>query len=446
MKVQTILLSLVGLFAFGNTLRAERVDMLKAGAKPDGQTLNTRLINATIGRLSADGGGTLYFPAGIYLTGSIRLQSNITLELEAGATLRFSDHFDDYMPFVEMRHEGIVMKSFQPLIYAVDAENITIKGEGTLDGQGSAWWKEFYRIVVDLKEHGRRDLNKYQPMWELANNVASLRAQINEDYASMWDRRFFRPPFIQPLRCKRVRIEGVKIINSPFWTVNPEFCDNVTIDGITIHNIESPNTDGINPESCTNVHIANCHISVGDDCITIKSGRDAQGRRLAAPCENITITGCTMLSGHGGVVIGSEMSGSVRRVTITGCVFDGTDRGIRIKSTRGRGGVVEDIRVSNIVMRNIQREAVVLNLKYSKMPPEPKSERTPVFRDIHINGLTVDGVKTPIKIVGLEEAPITDITLRDVQVRDAKEKSIFENCNHITLDNVIVDGKKVTVK
>ena len=178
-------------------------------------------------------------------------------------------------------------------------------------------------------------------MWDAQNDTTAIYAETNKDYVSTLQRRFFRPPFIQPVRCKKVKIEGVKIVNSPFWTVNPEFCDNVTIKGITINNVPSPNTDGINPESCRNVHISDCHISVGDDCITIKSGRDAQARRLGVPCENITITNCTMLSGHGGVVIGSEMSGSVRKVTISNCVFDGTDRGIRIKSTRGRGGVVE---------------------------------------------------------------------------------------------------------
>lgn len=366
-------------FCATTVLRAERVDMLKAGAKANGKTLNTKLINSTIDRLNRGGGGTLFFPAGTYLTGSIHLKSNITLELEAGATLLFSDNFDDYLPFVEVRHEGVMMKSFQPLIYAVDAENITIKGEGTLDGQGKKWWMEFFRVMIDLKDNGMRDVNKYQSMWDAANDTTAIYAETNKDYVNTLQRRFFRPPFIQPVRCKKVKIEGVKIINSPFWTVNPEFCDNVTIKGITIDNAPSPNTDGVNPESCRNVHISDCHISVGDDCITIKSGRDAQARRLGVPCENITITNCTMLSGHGGVVIGSEMSGSVRKVTISNCVFDGTDRGIRIKSTRGRGGVVEDIRVSNVVMSNIKQEAVVLNLKYSKMPVEPKSERTPIM-------------------------------------------------------------------
>ena len=438
-------ITLFSLFCFCVTiaLRAERVDMIKAGAATDGKSLNTRLINSTIDRLNANGGGTLYFPAGTYLTGSIRMKSNITLELEAGATLLFSDNFDDYLPFVEMRYEGVMMKSFQPLIYAVDAENITIKGEGTLDGQGKKWWMEFFCVMIDLRDNGVRDINKYQPMWDKENDTKAIYADTNEDYVGTLQRRFFRPPFIQAVRCKGVRIEGVKIINSPFWTVNPEFCENVVVKGITIHNVPSPNTDGINPESCRNVHISDCHISVGDDCITIKSGRDAQGRRLGVPCENITITNCIMLAGHGGVVIGSEMSGGVRKVAISNCIFDGTDRGIRLKSTRGRGGVVEDIRVSNIVMSNIKQEAVILDLKYSKMPLEPKSERTPIFRNVHISGMTVTDVKTPIKIAGLEEAPISDIVLRDIHIRGAGQKCVFEDCERITMDDVTVNGEEV---
>lgn len=417
--------------------------MKQAGAKTDGKSLNTQLINSTITRLSEAGGGTLFFPSGTYLTGSIHLKSNITLELEAGATLLFSTNFDDFLPFVEVRHEGVMMKSFSPLLYAVDAENITIKGEGTLDGQGKAWWDEFFKVLIDLRDNGVRDVNKYQPMWDKANDMKAIKAETNEDWHKTADRRFFRPPFIHPVRCKNVRIEGVKIQNSPFWTVNPEFCDNVTVKGITIHNVPSPNTDGINPESCSNVHISDCHISVGDDCITIKSGRDLQARKLAKPCENITITNCTMLSGHGGVVIGSEMSGSVRKVTISNCVFDGTDRGIRMKSTRGRGGIVEDIRVSNIVMNNIRKEALVFNLKYSRMPEEPKSDRTPVFRNIHVSGVTVVGVQTPIMIVGLEEAPISDIVLRDIHIKDAKQPCVFKDCKNIKMDDVVVDGKEI---
>lgn len=428
------------------SLWAEKVDMKQIGADASGDSLNTDLINRTIDRLAEAGGGTLYFPAGIYLTGSIQLKSNITLELEAGAILRFSDNFDDYLPFAEVRQEGVMMKSFRPLIYAIDAENITLKGEGTLDGQGRAWWNELFRVLGELKKGGDMELNEYQKLWEKENDVEKLYAETNEDWHPTLDRRFFRPPFIQPVRCSRVRIEGVKIINSPFWTVNPEFCDNVTITGITIDNKPSPNTDGINPESCRNVRISDCHISVGDDCITIKSGRDLQARKLNVPCENITITNCTMLSGHGGVVIGSEMSGGVKKVVISNCVFDGTDRGIRIKSTRGRGGVVEDIRINNVVMNNIRKEAIVFNLRYSDMPAEAKSERTPVFHRISVSGLTGIDVDIPIKIVGLQEAPISDITLKDIDIRSAKSSCVFEDCENIRMLDVYVDGKEIQLK
>lgn len=428
------------------SLWAEKVDMKQIGADASGDSLNTDLINRTIDRLAEAGGGTLYFPAGIYLTGSIQLKSNITLELEAGAILRFSDNFDDYLPFAEVRQEGVMMKSFRPLIYAIDAENITLKGEGTLDGQGRAWWNELFRVLGELKKGGDMELNEYQKLWEKENDVEKLYAETNEDWHPTLDRRFFRPPFIQPVRCSRVRIEGVKIINSPFWTVNPEFCDNVTITGITIDNKPSPNTDGINPESCRNVRISDCHISVGDDCITIKSGRDLQARKLNVPCENITITNCTMLSGHGGVVIGSEMSGGVKKVVISNCVFDGTDRGIRIKSTRGRGGVVEDIRINNVVMNNIRKEAIVFNLRYSDMPAEAKSERTPVFHRISVSGLTGIDVDIPIKIVGLQEAPISDITLKDIDIRSAKSSCVFEDCENIRMSDVYVDGKEIQLK
>ena len=427
------------------SVRAEFIDMQKAGANPTGTKLNTELINTTINRLNASGGGTLFFPSGTYLTGAIKMKSNITLELEAGATLLFSDNFEDYLPFVEMRHEGILMKSFCPLIYAVDAENITIKGQGKLDGQGKKWWDEFFRVIIDVKDNGKRDINKYQPMWDQANDVKALYAETNEDYITSMKRRFFRPPFIQPLRCKNVRIQGVKIVNSPFWTINPEFCENVTIDGITIANPLSPNTDGINPESCRYVHISNCHISVGDDCITLKSGRDLQARKLNFPDEDITITNCTMLAGQGGVVIGSEMSGGVKKVVISNCVFDGTDRGIRIKSTRGRGGVVEDIQVNNIVMKDIKEEAITLDMLYSKMPSEPMSERTPVFRNIQISNLTGTNVLIPIKIRGLEESPITDITFTNIRIT-AKQKCVFQNYKRVVLRDVLVNGVKITLE
>lgn len=433
-------ISLLLLFTLPFYAEANTINLLKAGGKNDGKTLNTKAIAKAIDKLSEQGGGSLYFPSGTYLTGPIMLKSNITLDLDAGAVLSFSDDFDLYMPYVEMRYEGVVMKSFHPLIYAYEAENISIKGRGTLEGNGRAWWEETWRLEVAFYKGELKNAapTKYQQAWLDANPGFSIEPQ--SDWKNTLARHWFRPPFIQLYKCKNILIEGVHIQNSPFWTVNPEFCDNLTIQGLTIENPDSPNTDGINPESCTNVHISNCHISVGDDCITIKSGRDLQGRQYAAPCENITITNCTMLSGHGGVVIGSEMSGDVRKITISNCVFDGTDRGIRLKSTRGRGGIVEEIRVSNIVMKNIQKEAIILNLFYSNVPQEPVTERTPIFRNIHISGMTGSEVKSAGSILGIPEMPISNISIEDVNIQ-AESGFRIQDARDIQLRNVCIDTK-----
>ncbi|MGD9929208.1 MAG: glycoside hydrolase family 28 protein [Mangrovibacterium sp.] len=381
-------------------------NVLEHGARTDGEYLNTEVIRELIEAASQEGGGTLYFPAGDYLTGPIHLKSNITIYLEAGATLRFSNDFDHYLPMVPSRWEGTTVVNFSPLIYAYEAENITITGRGTLDGQGKKWWDYHHFLYSQPKTFK----SKWQQLFAENNPDVLL-----PDIPDMVTRGFLRPPFIQPMYCKNIRIEGITIINSPFWTVNPQFSENITIDGVTINNPKSPNTDGINPESCKYVHISNCHISVGDDCITIKSGKDRSGRAEAAPCENITITNCTMLSGHGGVVIGSEMSGDVKKVTISNCVFEGTDRGIRIKSTRGRGGVVEDIRVSNVIMKDIREEAIKLNMYYSKTEYEPVSERTPVFRNIHFSGITGNAKQAGF-LLGLDEMPISNISFTDIRI------------------------------
>src|SRR5688572_16965912 len=377
-------------------------NVLSYGAKNDSSKIATKAIAAAISAASKKGGGTVYFPAGKYLTGPIHLKSNITIFIDAGAELHFSDNFDDYLPFVESRYEGVDLKSFSPLFYAYKAENISIIGRGLINGHGKKWWD----YVLGFKEGPTR--NNYQKIFDSLNKDILL-----PDDPRQMKKGFLRPPFIQPMYCKNVLIEGITIINSPFWTVNPEFCENVTITGITINNPPSPNTDGINPESCKYVHISNCHISVGDDCITIKAGKDIPGRTKAAPAQNYTITNCTMLSGHGGVVIGSEMSGDVKNIVISNCIFDGTDRGIRIKSTRGRGGIVEDIRVDNIIMKNIRDQAFVLDMEYSRTEKEPVSERTPRFRNIRISNVTAY-TKQAALINGLEEMPVEDVSFNDI--------------------------------
>jgi polygalacturonase len=405
-------------------------NVLKFGAKNDSSKLATKAIAKAIDAASKKGGGTIFFPAGKYLTGAIHLKSNITILLDAGAELHFSDNFDDYLPMVESRYEGVDVTSFSPLFYAYKAENIAIKGRGLINGHGKKWWD----FVEGYKKDQPR--SKWQYMFDSLNKNILL----PDDPAQM-KRGFLRPPFIQPMYCKNILIEGITIINSPFWTVNPEFCENVTINAVTIFNPHSPNTDGINPSSCKYVHISNCHISVGDDCITIKSGKDIPGRTKAMPAENYTITNCTMLSGHGGVVIGSEMSGDVKKITISNCVFDGTDRGIRIKSARGRGGVVEDIRVSNIIMKNIKDQAFVLDMQYAKTKEEPISERTPRFRNIRYSNVTILNAKSVGFINGLEELPIENISFTDIHA-DAENGFTIQKATGISFHNVQINTSK----
>lgn len=426
--IKSLVIIIITALSFSSANAQDYYNVLKYGAKNDSSKLATTAIKNAIDAAVKKGGGTIYFPAGKYLTGPIHLKSNITILIDAGAELHFSNNFDDYLPMVKSRYEGVDVTSFSPLFYAYGAENIAIKGRGLIDGHGKKWWD----FVEGYKEGQER--SKWQHTFDGLNKDMLL-----PDDPKQMKRGFLRPPFIQFMYSKNILIEGITIRNSPFWTVNPEFCENVKIHAVTINNPgkNAPNTDGINPESCKNVHISDCHISVGDDCITIKSGKDAPGRKMATPAENYTITNCTMLSGHGGVVIGSEMSGDVRKITISNCIFDGTDRGIRIKSARGRGGIVEEIRVSNIVMKNIRDQAIVLDLQYAKTTIEPVSERTPRFRNIHFSNITGQ-VNQAAYLNGLEEMPIENISFSDINL-EAKSGFNISNSNLIEFHNVQVN-------
>ncbi|GAB6012980.1 glycoside hydrolase family 28 protein [Viscerimonas tarda] len=418
-------------------LQAKIYNMQLLGADSTGKKSCTTLINETITKAASEGGGTIYFPAGDYLTASIHMKSNITLELESGSTLKFSDNFEEYLPFVKVRWEGVFMNSLSPLIYAKDAENITIKGRGKIDGQGLKWWKESLRIIAEINKTGKTaTTNDLQKKWLEANKNIN----VSPYYEKTLERKFFRPPFIQFLECKNIFIQGITIVNSPFWTINPEGCDNIVVHGVTINNpSQNPkghNTDGINPSSCSNVRISDCFISVGDDCITIKSGRDEDGRNYSRPCENLTISNCIMLSGHGGVVIGSEMSGGVKKVAISNCVFNGTDAGIRLKASRGRGGVVEEIRVDNVVMNNIQKNAFIFDLFYDKnSQEEPISQRTPVFRNVHISNITGNDIQKIGYITGISEMPISEITFSNINM-SAKNGFTAQTACNIQFHNV----------
>jgi len=408
-------------------------DVRAFGAVADGKTKNTAAIRKAIAAASAAGGGTIYLGGGTYLSGPIHLASNITLYVDAGAVLKFSDDFADYLPMVRSRWEGTEVVNFSPLIYADRAENVAIVGRGTIDGQGAAWWKYVRALKDEHQKTGAWRTDKWRQEFSRMNPNLDW-----PDDRQNLEMGFLRPPLIQLLECHNVAIEDVTIRNSPFWTVNPVYSDDVTVRGVTIDNpFDAPNTDGIDPESCRNVHISDCHIAVGDDCITIKSGRDRQGRRIGRAAENITVTNCTMGHGHAGVAMGSEISGGIKKITVSNCVFDGTDRGIRIKSTRGRGGVVEDVRVQNIVMKNVREEAITLNLYYTNAPPEPVSERTPRFRNIHLSGISGSAGEAGA-ILGLEEARIENVTLTDVDLVAQKGLSI-KDASHLALHAVRID-------
>jgi polygalacturonase len=359
------------------------------GAIADGTTMCTDAIQGAIDAAGAAGGGTVFVPAGTFRTGPLRLRDRVTLHLDAGSRLLASENIDDFPIWASDWEGPDAVKACHPFIGGEGLRDIAITGRGTIDGSGHVWWAR---------------------------------------HLKNWPKELPRPLLVRFVNCSNVLVEGVTLTNSPMWTLSPLACDNVSITHITIKNPpDSPNTDGINPDSCSNVRISDCHVDVGDDCITIKSGKETDGRRQLKACENITVTNCTLVRGHGGVVIGSEISGSVRNVAITNCVFVGTDRGIRLKARRGRGGVVEDIRASNLVMDRVLTP-ISVNLFYgcgawddprvNNNTPMPVDETTPQFRRIRFAGITATGAKyAAAYIVGLPEMHVQDVSLKDVLIR-----------------------------
>lgn len=399
------------------------------GALGDGQTLDSPAIQAAIDACAAQGGGTVYLPAGQYLTGSLFLRDNICLHLDAGATILGSENPEDY-PVIHSRWEGRHQDTHAPLITAQSIHHVSVTGRGVIDGRGDIWWK--------------------------AKKEGTLKHP--------------RPRLIGFSDCTNVLIEGITAINSPSWTINPVHCQNVNIRGVTIINpADSPNTDGINPDSCRLVRISDCYISVGDDCITIKSGTEHEDPDRYAPCRDISITNCMLERGHGGVVIGSEMSGGVKNVVISNCVFIGTDRGIRIKSRRGRGGEIEDIRVSNLIMDGVLCP-FTMNLYYhvgvrgntdvSDKNPHSVDDTTPRLRRIHFSHITARNVQHAAGFLyGLAEMPLEDISFTDVSISISNEADsgypemaddipsmsqagfFIRNARHLRLEHVEVSGQ-----
>jgi len=393
-------------------------DIRDYGAVADGLTASTQAFVRAIEACHNAGGGVVSTPAGTWLTGPIHLRSNVNLRLEQGALLRFSTRPADYLPPVFTRWEGVECYNYSPLIYAHDCESIAVTGAGVLDGQGQAWWH-----WKKLQHAAAKTLYDAQ----LEGVPVERRVYGTEEAA-------LRPQFLQPMRCQNVLVEGVTFLNGPMWTMHPVYCENVLVRGVTV-NTEGPNTDGLNPDSCRNVLIEGCSFATGDDCIAINSGMNEDGWRVGWPCENVVIRNCTMSEGHGAVAIGSGMSGGVRHVHISDCRFTGGDQGIRLKSMRGRGGVVEDVYVDNILMAGLRQEAIVLDMFYGFSTAPSRSDAPPAFRSIHIKNVTCSGAGVAVAIRGLPEQPIERLVLENLHL-NAVEGIHCQDADDLTLRDV----------
>ncbi len=395
------------------------------GAKGDGTTNDTQAISAALDAAEKGGGGMVNFTAGKYLTGALVLRSNVGLHLDKDATILFSTDPADY-PVVLTRWEGTECMNFCGLLTGRDLHDISITGEGTIDGQGSTWWGWAKKAQSKkLRELGETTDDPTQRVF--GTTEAAL-----------------RPCLFEPIHSERILLEGVTFKNSPFWILHPLYCTDITVRKLTVHG-DGPNTDGFDPDSCANILVENCTFDTGDDCITLKSGRDKDGRRVGKPTENVTVRHCTFARGHGTVVIGSEESGGVKNVVAEDLTADGTDAGVRIKARRGRGGVVENITYRNMNLKNIAKQAITIDMFYDvgNNPDVDQSgpEGVPIFRNITIENLTCDGANEAIVIHGLPDSPIKDVTLKNVQITNAKKEGMTEGAQNLKKENVSVKLK-----
>lgn len=394
-------------------------DITEFGALPDGSDVSTNAIHQAIQACTKAGGGTVYVPAGKFITGPIQLVSNLTLYLDAGAVLSFIDDFDQF-PVVKTRWSGYVCHGFMPLVFAQNAENVTIKGEGVLDGNGQAWWE----INGKLRKGEHYESLKTKEIAK-ANALFTEPADTN---LVEWPSQFLRPPLIQFYQVKNASISGITVTNSPFWNTHLVFCQNISVHNVHFLNpSDTPNGDGLDIESCLNVRVSDCHFDVGDDCVVLKSGINEDGRQYNVPTKNVTVTNCTMHHGHGGVVFGSENSGGIENVAISNCVFNGTDRGIRMKTNRERGGFIRNVLVNNVLMEDVLCPFTI-NSFYrhgvNRSNPElldakaiPISEKTPIVEQVRISHVTAKHCRAAAGFLyGLPEMPVKEVSLEHVTI------------------------------
>jgi polygalacturonase len=398
-----------------------------------GQDCTAAFRNA-IAACNKAGGGRVVVPPGEWLTGAIHLLSNVNLHVSAGATIKFSRATKAYLPLVFTRWEGVELMNYSPFIYAFEQRNIAITGTGTLDGQADCkhWWPWKGRTNCGWKAgdpHQAKARDQLIAMGE--KNVPVSERKFGEG-------AYLRPQFIQPYRCQNVLIEGVTILNSPMWEINPVLCRNVTVSGVRI-NSHGPNNDGCDPESCTDVLIKDCYFDTGDDCIAIKSGRNGDGRRVNVPTENVIIQNCEMKDGHGGVTIGSEISGSVRNVFAENCRMDSPhlERALRLKTNAVRGGTLENIHIRNIQIGQVSDAIVSVDFTYEE---GAAGEFMPTVRNISMRDVTSKQSNFALYLRGFEQAPITDIRLENCSFDNVAHSSVYEYAHGVALKNVKING------
>lgn len=450
------------------SFRNDTVSIRSYGAIEDGLFLNTKSIGEAIEAIHRKGGGVVLVPAGLWLTGPIVLKSNVNLHLETGATLLFTADFNQY-PLVKTNWEGLPQMRNQSPISATKATNIAITGKGIIDGNGDVWrmvkkdkltesaWKKLVASGGMLSDDKKTwyPTEKSLRGSKMQNPGVVSPEKTAEFYDSVKD--FLRPNLLVLSNCKGILLEGVTFQNSPAWCLHPLMSEDIIVRGIMVKNPwYAQNGDGIDVESCKNVVIENSIFDVGDDALCMKSGRDAEGRKRGMPTENVTITGCTVYHSHGGFVIGSEMSGGVRNINVTNCTFIGADIGLRFKTARGRGGVVENIFIENIYMKDIPAEAILFDMYYMARDPValdgetralPKVERkivdesTPVFKNFHIRNVFCSGAETGIFVRGLPEMHVENIVLENM-VLQAKKGMDIQEASGIVFKNITMLSKE----
>jgi polygalacturonase len=392
------------------------VKLSEHGAVGDGTTLNTKAFAVAIAACADAGGGTVLVPKGVFVTGAVHLKSNINLRLEDGAEIRGSTNFDDFLPPVLQRFEGLELYNYSPLIYALNCTNIAVTGSGTINGSGPAWWSTKYS--------GRGPINR------LLKEPTEKRVLPNKENP-------LRPALIQPVHCTNVYFDGFTVIDSPMWNISPLYCENLIIRNLKVIN-KGHNGDGIDPDSCRNIIIEDCMLDTGDDNIAIKSGRDADGRRIGKPSENIIIRRIKTKRGHGAVTMGSEMSGGIRNVFVYDCDFDGTNIGLRFKTARGRGAYIENCWYQDIRMTQVKTHAIEFNSVYEYPNPKPINDGTPRVRGIHFKNVTCAGSWIAIEMIGISELPMEDVTLDNVSITGSIGAR-FSFINNLRLSNVTIN-------